>query len=78
MASVVWIGHWPIRNEYLVGNGNRIVPCMFAILIETNSRASLSVVGMHSSNNESITIGINLSDMVYNDDNGISMESAVW
>ncbi|CAF3435461.1 unnamed protein product [Rotaria sp. Silwood1] len=39
---------------------------------------SLSVVGINSSNNESVTIGINLSDIVYNDNNGISMENAVW
>ncbi|UJR37604.1 hypothetical protein I4U23_030301 [Adineta vaga] len=39
---------------------------------------SLSVVAIDSSNNETVTIGINLSDMVYNDANGISMESAVW
>jgi len=39
---------------------------------------SLSVVGTKSSNNESVAIGINLSDAVYNDNNGISMENAVW
>ncbi|CAF1006621.1 unnamed protein product [Rotaria sordida] len=39
---------------------------------------SLSVVGTNSSNNEPVTIGINLSDRVYNDNNGISMENAIW
>ncbi len=41
-------------------------------------RVSLSATGIDSSNNESVTIGVNLSDVVYNDENGISMESAVW
>ncbi|CAF1646817.1 unnamed protein product [Adineta ricciae] len=39
---------------------------------------SLSTVAIDSSNDESVTIGINLSDIVYNDENGVSMESAVW
>ncbi|CAM2702360.1 unnamed protein product [Rotaria socialis] len=39
---------------------------------------SLSTTGTNSSNKESVTIGINLSDLVYNDQNGVSMESAVW
>lgn len=41
-------------------------------------RVSLSVVGRDAASNEPITIGINLSDKVYNDADGISMENAVW
>ena len=44
----------------------------------TSFRASLSASATDSSNNETVSIGINLSDFVYNDKNGISMEAAVW
>lgn len=41
-------------------------------------RVSLSVLGKNSSDNAPIIIGINFSDSVYDDENGVSMEAAVW
>ena len=41
-------------------------------------RVSLSAMAVNSSSNEPLIIGINLSDTIYDDENGISMESAVW
>ncbi|CAF0939136.1 unnamed protein product [Rotaria sordida] len=40
--------------------------------------ASLSVDGIDSVNGQLVRIGINLSDELYNDNNGISMENAIW
>lgn len=41
-------------------------------------RVSLSAMAVNSSSKEPLIIGINLSDTIYDDENGISMESAVW
>ncbi|CAF3754999.1 unnamed protein product [Adineta steineri] len=78
----------PSRGQISIGNDNKYdlingVSSMDWTLAysERLSRwkwACLSVVGTNSSNNKPVTIGINLSDMVYNDENGISMESAIW
>uniref|UniRef100_A0AC34FUK4 AttH domain-containing protein n=1 Tax=Panagrolaimus sp. ES5 TaxID=591445 RepID=A0AC34FUK4_9BILA len=40
--------------------------------------SSLSVFAKNPSNNKSVALGINLSDLVYNDVNGVSMESVIW
>ncbi|CAF4809591.1 unnamed protein product [Rotaria sp. Silwood1] len=40
--------------------------------------ASLSINGVYSSNNQTVSIGINLSAEIYDDEDGISMENAIW
>jgi hypothetical protein len=51
---------------------------MFNSIRFISSRVSLSTQAKDLSNNEYVTLGINLSDGIYNDKNDISMENAIW
>ncbi|CAF4265077.1 unnamed protein product [Rotaria sp. Silwood2] len=66
------------EEEFLDGLSSMDWTLAYAERLSRWKWVCFSVVGTNSSNNEPIAIGINLSDIIYNDNNGISMENAVW